>query len=356
MPQASPETPHPKLCIVNTPVVAVLVAAYNAAHTLPRCLDSLCRQTLREVEIICIDDCSTDATMDCLRQRAAADSRIRIMQTQHNSGQAVARNLGLSTVTAQYVCMVDADDWLSEDCLQRAAETFAVHPQTDTVVFHLVRHFDTTGSEEDFGLPETLARGGALSGMEAFDACIDGWRLHGCNVVRTELHRRIPFDTTTRLFSDDNASRLHYLHSREVRACDGIYFWRQHAASTTNAFSYLRFDFVEANLSLRRSLEEYEKNHEPLPPHIMPRFERDRWYVFLGCYRMAIVHRRELTAAQRKELRRRFADVLATFSRETLPREGRRRPGYWLIHDRCLFHAQQCLFVLARRLSGLPLE
>ena len=87
------------------PQMSILVAAYNAEQTLPRCLDSLCQQTLQEVEILCVNDCSTDDTLELLRNRAVMDSRIRVLQTPVNSGQAVARNLALKEATEAYLAI-----------------------------------------------------------------------------------------------------------------------------------------------------------------------------------------------------------------------------------------------------------
>ncbi len=342
------------------PKVAVLVAAYNAAATLPKCLDSLLGQTLSDIEIICIDDSSTDDTPALLTRRAAADRRIKVLHNTVNSGQAVARNRGLKVVQAPYVTMVDADDWLSPDCLQQAYDTMEQHPETDAVAFRLILHNDDDGSEKDFGLPETLAHGNAISGREAFMLCIDGWRLHGTYLVRTELHRRIPYDESTMLYSDDNTSRLHYLNAREVRACEGIYYYRQHDSSMTHAFSIRRFDFMEANLSLRKALDDYFTSH-PDTLHtqtsqtVMQKMEVSRWYTFLACYRLYFNHLGEIPRDSRHDLERRFDNILSTFSVKSLPLSCRRRPGYWLIGQPYLFRMQQRIFVAARRLLRLPM-
>ncbi|MBQ7442890.1 MAG: glycosyltransferase family 2 protein [Bacteroidaceae bacterium] len=337
-----------------TPKVAILVAAYNAQATLDACLASLTGQTLRETEIICIDDCSTDATPDVLTRWAARDTRITLLRTPANSGQAVARNMGLERVSAPFVCMVDADDWLSADCLLTAYDVITRHPTTDTVAFSLILHYDDDGHETPYGLPGELAQG-PVSGLRAFELCLDNWQLHGYYLVRTELHRRLPYDTATRLYSDDNTTRLHYLHSRQVRAAGGRYYWRQHAASMTHSFNLRRFDFMEANLSLKASLKDYERTHGALPAATFPLLERHRWYIFLASYRMYFNHLHEIPREERPALRRRLRAVLATFSRRELPPDCRRRPGYWLIPHPTLFHLQQWLFTTARRCLRLPL-
>ena len=336
------------------PKVAILVAAYNAQQTLDKCMHSLTTQTLGDIEIICIDDCSTDATPQLLSQWADGDPRIHVLHTPHNSGQAVARNLGLQHASAPYICMVDADDWLSTDCLQSAYDIFTHHPQTDCVAFRLILHYDQDSREEDYGMPAELEKDG-VTGLRAFELCADKWTLHGCYLTRTELHRRFPYDTTGLLYSDDNTSRLHYLYSREVRSCNGCYFWRQHTVSMTHSFTLRRFDFMEANLALRTSLKDYEHDHGPLPATTLAILERDRWYNFLACCRMYYNHINEIPHTARQSLLHRFATTLATFSSRTLPSDCRHRPGYYLISSPTLFLLQQRLFVSARRMLRMPL-
>ena len=324
------------------PQIAILVAAYNAEGTLPRCLDSLCQQTLQDIEILCIDDCSTDDTLALLRTRSRMDSRIRVLRTPVNSGQAVARNLALQEVTAPYVCMVDADDWLSADALQSALDVFQSHPRTDCCVFRLMQHFED-GHEEDFGLPAQLELGEMMSGQEAFELCLDGWKLHGLYVTRTTLHRQYPFDTTTRLYSDDNTSRIHYLHSREVRACAGVYYYRKHAESMTISFNLRRFDFMEAQLSLKWALKNVE-----LPQQLRRKVEGDRWMTFISCYRLFLRHEKEIGDDDRAELQKRFNTILHTFRPTRLALRFRWKPGYWLSTSTRVFDLQQRAYCLVK--------
>ena len=318
--------------------VAILVAAYNAAATLPRCLDSLCSQTLTAIEILCVDDCSTDDTLSILRRRASLDSRIHVLQTAVNSGQAVARNLALEHVHAPYVCMVDADDWLSPDALEQAVTIFRQHPQTDCCVFRLMLHHASDGSEHDYGLPQRLAQGQALTGEEAFELCLDSWKLHGLYLTRTRLHRQYPFDTATRLYSDDNSSRLHYLHSREVRACEGTYYYYRHEDAMTDEtrFNIRRFDMMEANLSLLITLKK-----ENVRPKLIRRYEGSRWMTFIYCFRLYLTHRDEIDAATAEQISKRLHTILHTFRPSRLPLRYRWKPGYWLTLNRTLFRLQQ---------------
>lgn len=91
------------------PKVSVIIPVYNAERYLPECLDSVLNQTLHEVEVICVDDGSTDGSLKILRQYENLDRRIRIF-TQKNFGSGSARNLGLSVARGEFLSFMDADD------------------------------------------------------------------------------------------------------------------------------------------------------------------------------------------------------------------------------------------------------
>ena len=297
---------------MSSPVVSVLMAVYNAEAWLPRALQSLLdEQTLRDIEVLAVDDASTDASLPLLEERAKVDGRLRVLRQAENRGQAEARNLALSEARGEFVCMVDADDWLSPDALQLAVDVFRSHPQTDCVPFRLVLHWQESGLEEDYAAGRPLAplSDRTLTGPEAFRLSLD-WTLHGLYLVRRELHLQYPFDTSYRLYSDDNTTRLHYLHSREVRPCEGIYYWRRHVESSTTAFSSKRFLLMKANLSMRQTLVD-----EGVGPDLLAFYDLHRWHNYLGQLWLFYDHRSLFEKETRLRLREDFRQVYATFSR-----------------------------------------
>ena len=101
-------------CTNNKHKVSVIVPVYNVEKYLAKCLDSIINQTLKEIEIICINDGSTDSSKSILEEYASRDKRIKIIN-QENQGQAVARNIGLKNATGEYIGYVDSDDWISDN-------------------------------------------------------------------------------------------------------------------------------------------------------------------------------------------------------------------------------------------------
>lgn len=91
--------------------ISIIVPVYNVENYLRECLDSLINQTLTDIEIICVDDGSTDNSLAILEEYQTKDSRIKIF-TQKNQGVSVARNLGIKKATSEYIFFVDSDDWI----------------------------------------------------------------------------------------------------------------------------------------------------------------------------------------------------------------------------------------------------
>ena len=288
------------------PQITLLVAVYNAADTLPRCLDSLLAQTLTDIQIICIDDASTDESPAVLARYAASDSRITLVRLTENGGQAHARNLGLERATGTFIGMVDADDWLAPDALERVMKVVAEHPETDAVLFDLIRVWPD-GREEDYWSSCGHVDPKSWSGLEAMRLSLR-WKIHGLYLVCAGIHKAYPYDETARLYSDDNTTRLHYLHSREVRPSAGRYYYYQNPRSTTNSVTMLKFESLRAQLHMHQMLEE-----EGVAPDIIADYEQYRWLGVVDCCYYYFLHRRAFTPKERHTARLAIADAYATF-------------------------------------------
>ncbi len=99
------------------PKVSVLIPCYNVADYLVQCLDSVSNQTLTDIEIICINDGSTDSTLDIIKQYSEKDSRFIIID-KPNEGYGKSMNRGLDVVSGEYVAIVESDDWIESDALE----------------------------------------------------------------------------------------------------------------------------------------------------------------------------------------------------------------------------------------------
>jgi Glycosyltransferases involved in cell wall biogenesis len=318
--------------------VTVLVAAYNAEKYLEACLDSLVNQTLKDIQIVCIDDASTDSTPAILQKYADKDSRIQILRRNQNAGQAVARNMGIEVADGDYITMLDADDTMSADALEQAVKILDSDPDTGSVLLRLVY---VNGSEQT---PYPMRSDKtSWSGEEAFLLSLD-WSIHGLYVSRTDLFRRFPYDTSCRLYSDDNTTRIHYLHSMKVRQCEGVYYYRQHGESMTNRVSALRLELLEANMSMARQLREAGQGRE-----VLALFERERWVNLTGIIGIWLRNREIL---DRKQALERFRRVWKDIDKSLLPAGLKNKLGYIPFHSFGLYFLQVQFYLLLRRLLG----
>lgn len=121
---------------MTQPKVSVIIPVYNTEKYLRECLDSVINQTLTDIEIICVDDGSTDSSPEILAEYAAADSRITVTTHEVNKKQAAARKAGVIQASGKYVLFVDSDDAIALNCCEKAFE-LAEQKKTD------ILHFDS---------------------------------------------------------------------------------------------------------------------------------------------------------------------------------------------------------------------
>ena len=117
--------------------VSIIVPVYNVEKYLECCLESLINQTLKDIEIICVNDGSTDNSGKILENYAAKDNRIKVIH-QVNGGQAAARNNGLNAVNGKYINFIDSDDWVDLDFIEKLYDA-AERNSADIAVASIIR-------------------------------------------------------------------------------------------------------------------------------------------------------------------------------------------------------------------------
>lgn len=113
--------------------ISIILPVYNVASYVNRCLDSLLSQTLQDIEVIFVDDRGSDNSIDVIHNYIVShhlELHWHVIASPQNSGPALARNLGLSTVQGEYIAFVDADDWIEPNMMQTLYDT-AIEYQAD---------------------------------------------------------------------------------------------------------------------------------------------------------------------------------------------------------------------------------
>ena len=99
--------------------ISIIIPVYNTEHYLKQCIDSVINQSFDNIEIICINDCSTDNSQKILEQYSEKDNRIKIINNSKNIGSAGSRNKGIELALGDYIAFVDSDDWIDKDYIKK---------------------------------------------------------------------------------------------------------------------------------------------------------------------------------------------------------------------------------------------
>ena len=121
----------------DTPKVSVIIPIYNQEKYLRECLETVLLQNLQEIEVICVNDGSTDESLSILKEYAKRDDRI-VVVSQENKGVSAARNVGIEIAKGEYISFIDSDDWVAPNFIEKLYET-AVKNNADISACGIIR-------------------------------------------------------------------------------------------------------------------------------------------------------------------------------------------------------------------------
>ncbi len=227
---------------INNPKISVIIPVYNVEKYLERCIESVISQTLRDIEIIIINDGSTDNSYSIINKFAEVDDRIRVF-SHDNIGLGPTRNRGIEVATGEYLAFVDSDDWLVKGGLEllykRAIETNADIVEGETSIF-----FEDTGVyTKRKSLTNVSDVCVSTPNIEEFYRDYYFGRLYTHNawdkIYRTEfiVKNQIYFGDNKRIFAEDNWFQLQIflLHPKIAFVDSSYYIYRQRQNSIMNS-------------------------------------------------------------------------------------------------------------------------
>ena len=321
--------------------VSVLMTVYNEENYLRQSINSILSQSEQHIELVVVDDASDDRSPEILKEYADKDSRVRVYRNPQNQGLVRSRISALKHARGKFTLITDADDFLSADAVSSALE--ALHRTgADAAVLELMMYF----SENDIRPYNDTPFAETIDGKKAFDMCIHG-KLHGLCVEDKRLYDKIPFDDSCRLYSDDNTARLHYYIANKVCFCKGRYYYRQHAASETHKVSINRFDYLRANMSLRKQMLELHADRKS-----MESVETHRWKNIVAHYKLLMENRNVFTKEERAEAESIIAESISTIDFSVIPRKLKIRPPYLPAHNMKTFVVLQKFYRVLHKIAG----
>lgn len=227
----------------NNPSVSVIVPIYNVEIYLKRCVDSILSQTLRDIEVILVDDGSPDNCGTICDDYAKKDTRVHVLHKE-NGGISDARNLGLKYAKGEYVCFIDSDDFIDEDMLNTLYRLVEEN-EVDMSVCGIRDYYE--GQEPVYDHEE---RAFVCSGIEGLRYTLEGRLLPGS--VCSKLIRRTICDTLSfpvgKTYEDAfYTPELFFKISKVAITTKKMYnYWHRADSVTTKPFSAKNMDVIEA--------------------------------------------------------------------------------------------------------------
>lgn len=115
------------------PLITIMIPVYNIEPYIEKCLQSVCNQTYENLQIIIVDDCSTDGSLQICELYAEKHRNIQVVHNQTNQGLSASRNIAMTYATGDFYLFIDGDDWIEEDLCEKAVELLREDGRADTV-------------------------------------------------------------------------------------------------------------------------------------------------------------------------------------------------------------------------------
>lgn len=207
--------------------VSIIIPMYNAEHTISKCVQNILNQTYQDIDVLLINDCSNDNTLQIAQQLANTDSRIHVFSNEHNMGAGLTRNQGLQYATGEWITFCDADDYPDKNWI----EDFVIEITDDTDL--VVQGFYSNNWANN-----NTGRIVAFEGCDNRDIVVDALCEHEvfgylwCKMYRTSIIREQHLQFTKIVIFEDEMFNLRYLK-----------YVRRIACSTKCNYHYNRPDF-----------------------------------------------------------------------------------------------------------------
>lgn len=259
--------------------VTVIVPVYNAMEYIDRCLDSVVNQTYSKLQIILVDDGSTDDSGQLCDTWAQKDNRIQVIHKE-NAGAGMARNTGLEYVTGDYVLFVDSDDYIAPDTVRKCVDSIIEHG-SDTVVFG----YNFASDKGDI-VPENINAGklcydkdGVQSELlpsfftlsKGFEVSVWG-KLFSAEIIRDNALR---FLSEREMYSEDALFLLRYFPKCKCASIvdENLYFYCDNDASISRVYEKDKQNKLSVFLQNALEIATQENIIDRMKLHILARYQ-----------------------------------------------------------------------------------
>lgn len=259
---------------MNSELISVIVPIYNVEQYVEQCIESIIRQTYKNIEIICVDDKSPDNSIKICEQMALMDSRIKIIYRNENGGLSAARNTGIEEANGEYIAFVDSDDWVSEDYLEVLYSMIKNNKADIAQASYARTTISNIGILQD---DEIYVR--EMTGIEAFRFMYNTISYQpsvNYTVVWNKLYKKnvlkdIKFPEG-KIFEDQYFTPIVFYQSKRVVVTNKkVYFYRKNYSGITAQKYNLRFQ-DELEMHLKQYIYFKEKGEKELMDIVLARY------------------------------------------------------------------------------------
>jgi glycosyltransferase involved in cell wall biosynthesis len=246
--------------------ISILIPVYNVEKYLKRCLDSVINQTMQDIEIICVNDGSTDHSLSILEEYASKDSRIKII-SQENKGLLATRKVCIHYATSEYCMILDSDDWLE---LNTCEMTYHYIQEYDVEILqfqYILEDCDDQKLKQQWN--NAFPCNKKLSALEALSLITQYHPMLGCNIhgklIKTSLYRNTLQhieDISITMAEDQYISCILFYFAQSYYSIEEKYYHYQYGSGITN-LSKERLKKIRNDLKLvYHSIENFYNTHE----------------------------------------------------------------------------------------------
>ena len=253
---------------ISKPFISVIIPAYNSAKFIRKCLNSAISQTFKDIEIICIDDCSEDNTAEILQEYANRDARIKIITNQTKQYAGISRNIGVEAAVGEYIFYLDSDDYLQENALETVYKASQKNPGIDVIITQLNFINYYTGLQLKIPpIPNSYTN--RIMNIQTDPDCI---KFMNYAVIAILIRRKMLIDNSILFKNYKSLEDVEYAHNLYIYAKniiflpDKVYNYRYNRRGSVASKKYTNLNV------LIDALKNLERHKEEIPEEVYKRF------------------------------------------------------------------------------------
>lgn len=240
-------------------MVSIIMSAYNAENTISKAIDSCLNQTYKDIEIIVINDCSTDNTRQVVENLSSIDSRIRIINRDFNGGAGLAKQTGIKEIKGEYMMFLDSDDYLKLDYIETLFNAL-IEYDADIVTSGYIE-VDTNGNIIKEKIPATVIQ----EGKNKYNPNKEHtkWYMNSM-LIKSKLWNNVEYSSRILINDIPSLVKILYYANRVLTLEYAGYFYVQNPYSIQHTASNIKFTIFSL-LSFKDMLEFFNSKGENLP-------------------------------------------------------------------------------------------